>query len=58
MKPSKQHSPFDWKGQPSTLIDKMGRLKSQRQMLLDAVRVNPEQHSCTPNQTKSKVAPR
>jgi hypothetical protein len=32
--------------QPSTLICKMGRIKSERQTLLDATRVNPESHDC------------
>jgi len=36
----KQKSPFDWKGQPSIIADKFGRIKSKRQMLLDAVRVS------------------
>ena len=38
----KPQSPFNWQGQPSTLIDKMGRIKTDRQILLDANRVNPE----------------
>ena len=33
---------FNWRG-PSTILDKMGRIKTERQTLLDATRVN--QHS-------------
>lgn len=33
---------FHWQG-PSTILDKMGRIKTERQTLLDATRVN--QHS-------------
>jgi hypothetical protein len=57
LKKQEPKSPFDWRG-PSALVDTFGRIKTKRQMLLDANRVNPEQHSCTSNQTKSKVAPR
>ena len=32
-------SPWDWQG-PSTILDKMGRIKTKRQTLLDANRVN------------------
>ena len=30
---------FNWQG-PSTILDKMGRIKTERQTLLDANRVN------------------
>ncbi len=30
---------WDWQG-PSTILDKMGRIKTERQTLLDATRVN------------------
>ena len=30
---------FHWQG-PSTILDKMGRIKTERQTLLDATRVN------------------
>ena len=55
MKP-KQLSPFNWQNQPTTI--QLGRVKSKRQIVIDATMVNPEQYTCTPNQTKSKVAPR
>ena len=32
-------SPWDWQG-PSTILDKMGRIKTERQTLLDATRIN------------------
>lgn len=32
--------------QPSTILCKMGRIKTERQTLLDAKRVNAERHDC------------
>jgi hypothetical protein len=50
---------FHWQGQPSTLVDSMGRIKSQRQILLDANRVNPESNiSKSIRETNSFKAPR
>ena len=43
-------SPWDWQG-PSTILDKMGRIKTERQTLLDATRVN--QHSDLGRSTNS-----
>lgn len=42
--------------QPSTLICKMGRIKSERQQLLDASRVNPERADCARHIPMSKKA--
>lgn len=51
-------SPFDWRG-PSQVLDKFGRIKSERQTLLDATRVNPESNIAFATQpTKSERAPR
>jgi len=51
------HTPnaFHWRG-PSTLTDSMGRIKSQRQVLLDATRVNPERADCAAHVGMSKQA--
>ena len=49
-------TPFNWQNQPATI--QLGRVKSKRQIVIDATRVNPEQYSCTPNLTNSKKAPR
>jgi hypothetical protein len=38
---SDPRSAFHWRG-PSQAIDKHGRIKTARQMLLDALRENPE----------------
>ena len=58
MNQPKPQSAFDWRG-PSTLVDSMGRIKSQRQMLLDANRVNPESNiSKSIRETNSFKAPR
>ena len=40
---SDPRSAFHWRG-PSPTIDKHGRIKTARQMLLDALRENPEVH--------------
>ena len=46
-------------GIPSTLIDKMGRIKTDRQILLDANRVNPESNlGHSTRETNSFKAPR
>lgn len=52
------HSPFAVlsRKQPSTLTDKMGRIKSERQTLLDATRVNAERHDCAAWVPMSKKA--
>ena len=53
-----EHSPFNWRG-PSKLIDSMGRIKTARQMLLDATRVNKEtQLGTSTRQTNSYKAAR
>jgi hypothetical protein len=50
---------FHWKGQPSQVADKWGRIKTERQMLLDATRVNKETNIGYSQQaTKSERAPR
>jgi hypothetical protein len=51
-------SPFNWRG-PSQVVDNLGRIKSDRQRLLDATRVNAYSdsgRSTTP--PKSETAPR
>ena len=58
MKDEKPKSAFDWRG-PSTLVDNMGRIKSDRQRILDANRVNPEPNiSKSIRETNSFKAPR
>jgi len=55
---SDPRSAFYWQG-PSQTIDKHGRIKTQRQMLLDALRENPEVHLRKSNEkTNSERAPR
>ena len=47
---------FDWRG-PSKIIDNFGHIKTERQRLLDATRVNPESnigHS-TRDDTKTRI---
>jgi hypothetical protein len=41
---------FHWQG-PSQTLDKYGRIKTERQMLLDALRVNRHEPLCTKNDT-------
>jgi hypothetical protein len=56
MKPT---SPWNWQGKPSQVVDNLGRIKSDRQRLLDATRVNAYSdsgRSTTP--PKSETAPR
>lgn len=56
---TKPQNAFHWQGQPSSLIDKMGRIKTERQILLDANRVNPESNiGHSTRETNSFKAPR
>lgn len=41
---------FDWRG-PSQTLDQYGRIKTQRQMLLDATRVNRQEPLCAKHDT-------
>ena len=59
---SQQQVRYPWPkvaGVPSSLIDKMGRIKTERQILLDANRVNPESNiGHSTRETNSFKAPR
>ena len=41
---------FNWRG-PSQTLDKYGRIKTERQMLLDATRVNRQEPLCAKHDT-------
>jgi hypothetical protein len=59
MNKQKPQSPFNWQGQPSQVLDKWGKLKTARQILLDGNRVNPESNlGYSTSQTNSHKAPR
>ncbi len=47
---------FDWRG-PSKILDTFGRIKTNRQALLDATRVNPESNVAysTRDDTKTRI---
>lgn len=46
---------FNWRG-PSQTRDKFGRIKTDRQMLLDANRVNPNTHTPTTQADRDRNA--
>lgn len=50
-------SAFHWRG-PAQTIDKFGRMKTERQILLDASRVNQPVDLGAYRQTNSEKAPR
>lgn len=57
---TQQKNAFHWQG-PSQVVDRMGRIKTERQILLDATRVNPYSDSArstdsTKTQRISKTA--
>jgi len=49
-------NPFNWQG-PSKIIDTFGRIKTDRQAILDATRVNPESNLgySTRDDTKTRI---
>jgi hypothetical protein len=49
---------FHWQGKRSSVIDEFGRIKTDRQRLLDANRTNPHSDICKSVQTNSEKAPR
>ena len=58
MKPTPPKNAFHWQGKPQ-IIDAMGRIKTERQILLDGQRVNQYSDSArSTGRTKSSTAPR